>query len=121
MILLLTVLLCAAGADTAPVAADRQFEVTASRFKFEPDTLEVTEGDRVLVIIRSTDVEHGFAIKKLKVKAEIGKTGDPVRVEFVARKAGTYEISCTEYCGMGHSRMKGKLVVAPRATVGDKQ
>jgi cytochrome c oxidase subunit 2 len=121
MHLLLTVLLCAAGSDTAPVAPDRQFEVTASRFQFEPATLEVTEGDRVVVVVRSTDVEHGFAIKKLKVKADVGKGGEPVRVEFVAKKAGTYEITCTEYCGMGHSRMKGKLIVAPRTTVGDKQ
>lgn len=121
MHLLLTALLCSAVVDTVPVAADRQFEVTASRFKFEPNVLEVTEGDRVVVIVRSTDVEHGFAIKKLKVKAEITKDGEPVWVEFVAKKAGTYEISCTEYCGMGHSRMKGKLVVAPRPTVGDRQ
>lgn len=121
MHLLLTAVLCAAVVDTVPVAADREFEVTASRFKFEPDTLEVTEGDRVVVIVRSTDVEHGFAIKKLKVKAEVGKGGEPVRVEFVAKKAGTYEIRCTEYCGMGHSRMKGKLVVVPRTAVGDKQ
>lgn len=113
--LLLVVLL------TAAAGGERQFDVTASRFKYEPDTLEVREGDRVVIVVRSTDVEHGFAIKKLKVKADVPKGGGPARVEFVAPPAGTYEISCSEYCGKGHSRMKGKLVVLPRAVVGDQR
>ena len=99
-------------------AAVRTFEVTASKFKFDPGTLEVSEGDRVVVTLRSADTEHGFAIKKLKVKAAIPKGGSPVQVEFVAPKAGTYEITCSEYCGTGHSRMKGKLVVTPRVAAG---
>jgi cytochrome c oxidase subunit II len=107
-------LFLAAGSATA----DRHFEVTASRFKYEPEVLEVTEGDRVVVTIRSEDVEHGFAIKKLKLKADVPKGGDTARLEFVADKAGTYEITCSEYCGKGHARMKARLVVAPR-TVGE--
>jgi len=93
----------------------RVFEMTASRFKFEPATLQVTEGDRVRLTLRSGDTEHGFAIKKLNVKVAVPKTGEPVTVEFVAGKAGTYDFKCSEYCGSGHGRMKGQLVVAPRA------
>jgi cytochrome c oxidase subunit 2 len=110
-------LLLASGAANG----DRHFEVTASRYKFEPALLEVAEGDRVVVTIRTLDVEHGFAIKKLKLKAEVPKGSDSVRLEFVADKAGTYEITCSEYCGKGHGRMKAKLVVTPRTVVGDKR
>jgi cytochrome c oxidase subunit 2 len=102
-------------------AGDRQFEVTASRFKFEPEIIEVAEGDHVVVTVRSEDVEHGFAIKKLKIKGNVPKGGDPLRVEFVAGKPGTYEITCSEYCGKGHSKMKGRLVVMPRPAVGDRR
>jgi cytochrome c oxidase subunit 2 len=109
------VLLLAAGGE------DRQIEVTASRFKFEPAVLEVSEGDHVVITVRSGDIEHGFAIKKLKVKATVPKGGESVRLEFVASKPGTYEISCSEYCGKGHSGMKGQLVVTPRTVVGDKR
>jgi cytochrome c oxidase subunit 2 len=98
-----------------PTAPPRSFEVTASRFKFEPAMLEVTEGDRVRLTLRSTDTEHGLEIKKLKVKVAVPEGGDPVTVDFVADKAGTYEFKCSEYCGSGHGRMKGRLVVAPRA------
>lgn len=89
--------------------------MTASRFKFEPATLQVTEGDRVRLTLRSVDTEHGFEIKKHDVKVAVPKTGEPVTVDFVAGKAGTYDFKCSEYCGSGHGRMKGKLVVAPKA------
>jgi cytochrome c oxidase subunit 2 len=98
-----------------PVAPPRSFELVASKYKFEPATVQVAEGDRVRLTLRSTDTEHGLEIKKLKVKVVVPKGGEAVTVEFVADKAGTYEFKCSEYCGSGHGRMKGQLVVAPRA------
>ena len=98
-----------------PTAPPRSFEMTASRFKFEPAMLQVSEGDRVRLTLRSMDTEHGLEIKKLKVKVAVPKGGDPVTVEFVADRPGTYEFKCSEYCGSGHGRMKGQIVVTPRA------
>jgi cytochrome c oxidase subunit II len=110
--------LAAAGAGASgdvPPPSPRDIEMIASRFKFEPETLQVTEGDRVRLILRSTDTEHGFSIKKLNLRVAVPKTGEPVTVEFVADRPGTYEFKCSEYCGSGHGRMKGQLVVSPRA------
>ena len=98
-----------------PPSSPRAIEMIASRFRFEPETVEVTEGERVRLILRSTDTEHGFSIKKLNLKVAVPKTGELVTVEFVAGKAGTYEFKCSEYCGSGHGRMKGRIVVTPRA------
>ena len=98
-----------------PPPPPRAIEMVASRFKFEPETLEVKQGDRVRLTLRSTDTAHGFVIKQLKVKVAVPKTGEPVTVEFVADRPGTYEFKCSEYCGSGHGRMKGQLVVMPRA------
>jgi Predicted membrane protein (DUF2231) len=39
--------------------------------------------------------------------------GIPTVVEFVARTAGTYSFHCCNRCGIGHSGMKGQLVVEP--------
>jgi heme/copper-type cytochrome/quinol oxidase subunit 2 len=105
-------------APTAP--GDKRFEVTASRFKFEPEVLQVTEGDRVSVVVRSGDTTHGFAIKKLKVKAAVPKDGSPITVEFVATEPGTYDITCSEYCGSGHRAMRGRLVVVPRTATASR-
>ncbi len=102
------------GAGSRPAAeANRElrFEITASRFKFEPARVEVEAGDRVLLTLRSADTTHGFAIRALKVKAEIPKGGAPVGVAFVATRVGRFPIECSEYCGLGHKGMRGELVV----------
>jgi cytochrome c oxidase subunit 2 len=104
----------AGSSGDVPAAPPRSFEMTASRFKFEPATLQVSEGELVRLTLRSTDTEHGLEIKKLKVKVAVPEGGDPVTVEFLADKAGTYEFKCSEYCGSGHGRMKGRIVVTPR-------
>jgi cytochrome c oxidase subunit 2 len=97
-----------------PRTFDKTFEVVARRFAFEPATIEVTEGDRVRLIVRSADGPHGVEIKEFKVKKAVprAKPGDsPITIEFVASKAGTYPILCSEYCGNGHKDMTGTLVV----------
>ena len=90
------------------------FEVVARRFAFEPATIEVVEGDRVRLLVRSADGPHGVEIKAFKVKKAVprAKPGDsPVTIEFVASAAGEYPILCSEYCGNGHDDMTGALVV----------
>ena len=101
-------------AGPAPAAPVRTFEITASRFEYDPSVLEVDEGDEVRLSLRSADTAHGLEIKELKVKIKIPKGGNPVRVGFVATRPGTFAITCSEYCGTGHRRMKGSLVVVPR-------
>ena len=46
------------------------------------------------------------------MKTALPKTGEVVPIEVTAGKPGTYTISCSVYCGGGHSRMKGRLVVS---------
>ena len=111
------VLIVAAMAPAAPPdpPATRAVEVVASRFKFEPEVLEVDQGDRVVLRARSVDTAHGLAIKEFKVKKDLPDTGEEITVEFVASKVGTFRIECSEYCGKGHSKMRGRLVVRPQA------
>jgi cytochrome c oxidase subunit 2 len=97
----------------AGAAEPRTFEIAASKYKFVPDTVEVHAGETVRFVVHSTDVDHGIGIKAFKVKAKVPKDGTPITVEFVASKAGTYPFTCSEYCGKGHSSMKGTLVVLP--------
>lgn len=90
------------------------FEVIARRFAFEPATIEVVEGDRVRLLVRSADGPHGVEIKAFKVKKAVprAKPGDsPVTIEFVAATSGEYPILCSEYCGEGHEEMTGALIV----------
>jgi cytochrome c oxidase subunit 2 len=113
------ILLCAAaGAVIAQggTGEKKTFEVTAKSFEFVPNKIEVNQGDTVVITTKSADRTHGFAIKKFRVKQSVPKGGSPVTVEFVAAEAGTFDITCSEYCGSGHKGMKGTLVVLPRGT-----
>jgi len=103
-------------ADGQPTStAARTIELTAGEFKFEPAIIEVAEGERVVLKARVTDgKKHGLEIKELGVKSALSKTGEVVAIEFTAGKPGTYTIACSVYCGSGHKRMKGRLVVSAR-------
>jgi cytochrome c oxidase subunit 2 len=100
--------------STDRVDEGKTIDVVASQFKFEPATISVVQGDRVRLRVRSADRTHGIGIKALRVNARIPKGEDVVTVEFVADRAGRYEITCSEYCGSGHGAMKGTLHVLER-------
>ena len=93
----------------------RTIEVTVKRFGFEPSRIEVTEGERVRLVVSSGDGVHGVEIKKFRVTKKVPRGGDPVTIEFVASAAGEFPILCSEYCGEGHEEMKGMLVVAAKS------
>ena len=101
-------------------AADRsihEIQITASRYAFDPVTIQVNAGEPVRIMVRSTDGVHGFSIPKLKIDVQVPKSADPAIVEFTAPGAGRYEIACSEFCGSGHGQMKAALVsVGPTPT-----
>jgi cytochrome c oxidase subunit 2 len=95
----------------------REIQITASRYAFDPATIQVNAGEPVRIVIRSNDGVHGFSIPRLKIDVPVPKGGAPVTVEFTAPTAGRYEIACSEFCGSGHSQMKAALVsVGPTKT-----
>ena len=102
------------------VAADRpvhEIQISASRYAFDPVTIQVSAGEPVRIVIRSKGGVHGFSIPTLKIDVQVPKSGDPVMVEFTAPAAGRYEIACSEFCGSGHGQMKAALVsVGPTQT-----
>ena len=100
--------------DPAAASAPRTVEVVASKFSFEPSRIEVAEGERVKLVVKSADGVHGFEIKKFKISKKIPRGGEPVEIEFVANAPGEYPILCSEYCGKGHEDMKGTLVVTAK-------
>jgi cytochrome c oxidase subunit 2 len=111
--LLAAVLLLVAGApwSLADDGGPRTFGITASRFKYQPDRIEVRQGETVRLVIHSADTDHGLSIPAYKVKALVPKGGAKVTLEFVADRPGRFRIECSEYCGPGHMQMRGELVV----------
>jgi cytochrome c oxidase subunit II len=102
-------------------------EISAKKYEFTPNEIRVKKGERVQLKIHSVDTTHGAKLilypEGSKDKSTPGlKLTDPSQnekveknvdqvIDFVAVEAGTYEIRCAKLCGMGHGRMKGKLMV----------
>src|SRR5688500_1337722 len=94
----------------------REIPVLAKRFAFEPSRVEVTEGERIRLVVTSDDGVHGLEIKKVKVNKKVPRGGEQVTIDFVAPGPGEYPIVCSEYCGSDHEEMKGALVVAAKGS-----
>lgn len=97
--------------DQTPTSPEtKEFNVIAKQWTFLPNTITVNEGDTVILNIESIDVSHGFALPTFGV-SEFLSPGNTVKVEFIADKAGTFSFFCNVSCGVGHSGMRGTLVV----------
>ncbi len=123
-----------AGADGQLGTADDQpipphFEVVGRQFEWRiryagPDKLldtiddvigEVNElhvpvNEAMVGSLKAADVLHSFFIPALRIKNDV-IPGTRQVVWFTAVKEGVYEIVCTELCGWGHYKMKGRFVV----------
>lgn len=88
----------------------KEFDIIAKQWNFVPDIITVNRGDTVIINLRNVDVGHGFSLPTFGVNEQVGP-GETVRIEFVADKVGSFSFKCTVYCGAGHSRMDGKIVV----------
>ena len=88
----------------------KEFKMTAKQFSFTPGTIEVNKGDKVRLIVTSTDVPHGIAIPEYGINQRL-EPGNPVTIEFTADKQGTFTAFCSVICGAGHRDMKGKIIV----------
>jgi cytochrome c oxidase subunit 2 len=98
--------------NPAPAGAPvKEIEVSAKKYEFTPAEIEVPVNTLLRLHLKATDKEHGFELKSVKDSCIKFKPEAPATLEFYADKAGEFEFSCCKFCGMGHGKMKGKLVV----------
>ncbi len=60
--------------------------------------------------LTSRDVLHGFAVPVFRLKQD-AIPGRTIVGWFEATGTGSYDIQCTEICGIGHSLMQGRIVL----------
>lgn len=102
-------------------------EVSARKYKFTPNIIRVRGSSRVEIKVHSVDDTHGIKLSLYpegshdksrpgllfddpKENGKVEKGKDQI-LNFVAQRPGTYDFECSKFCGFGHHRMKGKLVV----------
>ncbi len=111
VVLLATLFVPRAVAQTSTTVTEtHEIQMTAKKYQFSPNPITVKKGEHVKLVITALDRNHGFKLSAYKIKQEL-KKGQPTTIEFVADQAGTFPFECSDFCGIGHPRMKGKLVV----------
>ncbi len=110
----LTVLCVLASVSSVPAqdSEARKITVTAKKYEFRPSRIEVKVGEPVEIIFQSEDTRHGFTCKELDLEKVVFSKEKPQTVRFTPDKPGTYPFKCAKFCGLGHGKMKGEIVVA---------
>jgi cytochrome c oxidase subunit 2 len=100
------------GQETPAEPAVHEIRLTAKKYEYNPKEIRVKQGERVRLVFQALDRKHGFQIKDLGIKTELEKGKDTV-VEFTPEKPGEYQFKCSVFCGFGHGKMRGTLIVEP--------
>lgn len=74
------------------------------------NVLHVPANRNVRLLMTSRDVIHSFFVPAFRIKKDV-LPGRYTQVWFNATKPGTYQVLCTEYCGLSHSKMLAEVVV----------
>jgi len=87
-----------------------EYELTAVKYNFAPNVIKAKKGDRVKLVITAQDREHGFKLAAFHIDQRLPR-GEAVTVEFTADRAGIFPFQCSVFCGLGHKKMTGQLIV----------
>lgn len=76
----------------------------------QSDTLKLPVGRPAKMLLNSLDVIHGFFVPAFRIKEDV-VPGKQNYVWFQPMTVGTYDIFCTQYCGLRHSYMYSTVEV----------
>jgi cytochrome c oxidase subunit II len=68
----------------------------------------------IKMVLRATDVLHDFYVPEFRGKMDM-IPGSVTYFWMTPTRTGTFDILCAELCGVGHSQMRGSVVVADEA------
>lgn len=80
---------------------------------FQPATIHIGLGERVVLRFLSADVFHQFYAPALGLGPVDVNPGHIVEIDFKAEKAGVFHYYCTSMCGGCHFYMQGWIVITP--------
>ena len=72
--------------------------------------MHLVVGRPVIVELSSKDVIHSFGIPAMRVKQDV-IPGLRTSAWFTPTQAGTFEVACSQLCGVGHYRMRAEITV----------
>ena len=71
-------------------------------------------GKPVIVFLSTKDVVHSFGLPQMRVKQD-AVPGIVQPVWFIPTQMGEWDIACSQLCGIGHYRMRGRYAIQSQA------
>ncbi len=72
--------------------------------------LKLRKGEEIKLHISSADYQHGISILPMNMNFHVMPGYDHV-LTITPTQTGTFDIICNEFCGIGHHRMTGRIIV----------
>jgi cytochrome c oxidase subunit 2 len=82
-------------------------QVDATNYEFDQKEYKVKVGDKVHMKLMNKSGVHAFGVEALGINL----TQEEPEMDYTFAEAGTFEIHCSQPCGIGHSEMKATLIV----------
>ena len=94
----------------AEVPGRKSFAITARKYTFDPEVIDVRRNDIVRLTITSADIAHSFTVDAYRIQKRI-PPGGSVTFEFRADEVGRFPFYCSMRADPGCGDMRGELIV----------
>lgn len=88
----------------------KAFTITARKFEFDPEVIDVSRNDIVRLTIASADIAHSFTVDSYRIQKRI-PAGGTITFEFRADEIGRFPFYCSLRADRGCEEMRGELIV----------
>jgi heme/copper-type cytochrome/quinol oxidase subunit 2 len=89
----------------------RIVEITAADWQFSPNVINVKQGEKLVIHLKSTEGTHSFGSVALGLNVPVS-AGETKDIVIPTDKAGTFDFRCMIPCGPGHRDMTGQIIVS---------
>lgn len=93
------------------IPAGQTVYIQARQFGFSPATIRLRRGERYTLAFHATDMMHGVSLIMNGSLGTVLMPNATVELPIRALESGEVQMVCTEYCGLGHHLMVGRLVI----------
>ncbi|CAI6018686.1 hypothetical protein PAECIP112173_00165 [Paenibacillus sp. JJ-100] len=94
-------------ASEPEATASEQLVIKASNYEFDQPEYRLKKGVPVKIVYENVNGNHGLLVPELNLQLDTQKSSKVITPE----KTGEFEMSCSVFCGSGHSSMISKIIV----------
>uniref|UniRef100_UPI00403EF894 cytochrome C oxidase subunit II n=1 Tax=Paenibacillus sp. FSL R5-0486 TaxID=2921645 RepID=UPI00403EF894 len=96
------------GSDAAAgVTASEELVIKASNYEFDQPEYHLKKGVPVNIVYKNENGNHGILVPELNLQLDTRNSSKVITPD----KVGEFEMSCSVFCGSGHSSMISKIIV----------